>query len=179
VCCDNVAGGRLVADALLDAGHQRIAYIAGEEGSSTNVDREKGFRDRLQERDYPLSLHEEGGDFTYEAGQAAARRLLQRDDPPDGVFCANDLIAMGTLDVARYELGIEVPQELSIVGFDDIPQASWPAYSLTTVSQPIDRMVDTTIQVLMSAVEAPGDETILKWIPVSLVERGSARSPRG
>jgi DNA-binding LacI/PurR family transcriptional regulator len=178
VCCDNVAGGRLVADALLDAGHQRLAYIAGEEGSSTNVDREKGFIDRLKERDQSLWLREAGGDYTYEAGYAAATRLLHRDDPPDSIFCANDLIAMGALDVARHELGIQVPEELSIIGFDDIPQASWPAYSLTTVSQPIDRMVDTTIDVLMSAVEAPDAETIMKWIPVSLIKRNSARIPQ-
>lgn len=177
VCCDNVAGGRLVADTFLDAGHQRIAYIAGEEGSSTNVDREKGFIDRLQERGHAVWLREEGGAYTYEAGYEAAKRLLEGDDPPDAIFCANDLIAMGALDVARHELGIQVPEELSIIGFDDIPQANWPAYSLTTVSQPIDRMVDTTIDVLMSAIQAPDADTIMKWIPVSLINRGSARTP--
>jgi DNA-binding LacI/PurR family transcriptional regulator len=177
VCCDNVVGGRLVADAFLDAGHQRIAYIAGEAGSSTNVDREKGFTERLGKRGHAVWLREEGGAYTYEAGYEAAKRLLHGDDPPDAIFCANDLIAMGALDVARHELGIQVPEELSIVGFDDIPQASWPAYSLTTVSQPIDRMVDTTIDVLMSAIQAPDAETIMKWIPVSLINRDSARIP--
>lgn len=179
VCCDNVAGGRLVADAFLDAGHQRIAYIAGEEGSSTNMDREKGFIDQLQKRGQALWLREAGGDYTYEAGYEAAKRLLQRDSPPDAIFCMNDLIAMGALDAARHELGIQVPEELSIIGFDDIPMAGWLAYSLTTVRQPIERMVDTTIEVLMSAIEAPDVETILKWIPVSLVERSSTRlAPR-
>jgi DNA-binding LacI/PurR family transcriptional regulator len=175
VCCDNVGGGRLVADALLAAGHRRIAYIAGEEGSSTNRDREQGFTERLQERDQSLWLRECAGEYTYQAGYAAARRLLHRDDPPDAIFCASDLIAMGALDLARGELGIEVPAELSIIGFDDIPMASWPSYSLTTVRQPIGRMVDTAIEVLMSAIETPGLETVMKWIPIELVERSSAR----
>jgi DNA-binding LacI/PurR family transcriptional regulator len=175
VCCDNVGGARLVADALLAAGHRRIAYIAGEEGSSTNRDREQGFTERLQERDQNLWVRECAGEYTYEAGYAAARRLLQRDDPPDAIFCASDLIAMGALDLARGELGIEVPAELSVIGFDDIPMAAWPSYSLTTVRQPIGRMVDTSIEVLMSAIETPGLETVMKWIPTELVERTSAR----
>jgi DNA-binding LacI/PurR family transcriptional regulator len=174
VRCDNVGGGRMVADALLDAGHKRIAYIAGEEGSSTNRDRERGFTERLQERSYTLALRE-SGDYTYESGYAAARRLLQRDDPPDAIFGASDLMAMGALDLVRYELGIRVPEELSIIGFDDIPMAGWPGYSLTTIQQPVERMVDATIQVLMDAIEAPGAEAVIRTIPPTLVVRSSAR----
>ncbi|MBC8265178.1 MAG: LacI family DNA-binding transcriptional regulator [Anaerolineales bacterium] len=174
VRCDNVGGGRMVADALLDAGHQRIAYIAGEEGSSTNRDRERGFTERLQERGYILALRE-SGDYTYESGHAAARRLLQRDDSPDAIFCASDLMAMGALDLARYELGIRVPEELSIIGFDDIPMVGWPRYSLTTIRQPVDRMVDATIQVLVDAIEAPGAGAVIRTILPTLVVRSSAR----
>jgi DNA-binding LacI/PurR family transcriptional regulator len=74
VCCDNVSAARLVADALLDGGHQRLAYIAGEAGSSTNRDREQGFTQRLQERGYSSWLFESGNEYTYESGYAAARR---------------------------------------------------------------------------------------------------------
>ena len=174
VLCNSVQGGRLAADALLDAGHQRLAFVAGEEGSSTNRDRERGFTERLQERGYTLKLRE-SGDFGYDSGCAAAQRLLQRDDPPDAIFCASDLIAMGALDVARHELGIEVPQELSIIGFDDIPMASWPAYSLATIRQPVEQMVDATIQVLMDAIETPGSDAVIRAFSPSLVERSSAR----
>lgn len=176
VCCDNVGGGRMVADALLDAGHQRIAYIAGEEKSSTNRDREQGFTERLQERGHSLSHRECAGEYTYQAGYQIARRILQSEVPPDAIFCANDLLAMGVLDLARNELGISVPEELSIVGFDDIPMASWPSYALTTVKQPLDRMVDTAIDVLMNAIEMSTKETVMKWIPAELVERATTRS---
>jgi DNA-binding LacI/PurR family transcriptional regulator len=175
VCCDNVLGGRLVADALLDAGLQRLAYIAGEEGASTNRDREQGFAARLRERGRPLTFRESGGSYTYEAGYQAARRLLQQNDPPDGIFCASDLVAMGALDLVRSESHHRVPEELSIIGFDDIPMAGWPGYSLTTVRQPVEEMVHTTIQVLMDAIESPGRETLVKVIPPSLVARTSAR----
>ena len=175
VRCDNVLGGRLVADALLDTGHQRLAYIAGEEGTSTNRDREQGFIDRLRERRHGLALREIAGDYTYEAGYEAAQRLLRRDDPPDGIFCASDLLAMSVLDLARCELGISVPDELSVIGFDDIPMASWPGYSLTTIRQPVEEMVATTIQVLTEAVGSPGSEAVIRVIAPSLVQRTSAR----
>jgi len=179
VRCDNALGGRLVADALLDAGHQRLAFIAGEERSSTNRDRERGFVERLQERGQTLAFRESAGDYTYEAGHAAARRLLQREDPPDGIFCANDLIAMGALDVARTS-GLEtrpyqVPEEMSIIGFDDIPMAGWPGYDLTTVRQPVEEMVEATIQVLIQAIESPSPEPVVRVIAPTLVARSSAR----
>ena len=176
VCCDGVKGGRMVADALLDAGHQRLAYIAGEPGSSTNRDRERGFTGRLQERGTTLPWREQG-DYGYESGYAAAQRLLARDDPPDAIFCANDLMAMGALDQARH-MGVRVPAELSIIGFDDVPMAGWPGYSLTTVRQPVERMVDSTIQVLLNAIENPETETIVKMIPPTLTVRSSARIPQ-
>lgn len=176
VRCDNVLGGRLVADALLDAGHRRLAYIAGEEGSSTNRDREIGFVQRLQERGSDLAYRESARDYTYEGGYAVARRLFQAENPPDGIFCASDLIAMGALDLARCDLRCRVPEELSIVGFDDIPMASWPGYNLTTVRQPVEEMVDATIEVLVNAIEAPASEAVIKVIAPSLVVRTSARS---
>ena len=174
VCCDSINGGRTIADALLDAGHQHFGYIAGEEGSSTNRDRERGFTERLQERGHTLYLRE-SGDYSYESGYVAARQMLNRADRPDAIFCANDLMAMASLDVARYELGIKVPEELSIIGFDDVAMASWPAYSLTTIRQPIDRLVDATIEVLLTAIDNPDGERVIRWIPGTLVQRTSAR----
>lgn len=176
VCCDNVRGGRLVADALANAGHQRIAYIAGEPGSSTNQDRERGFTSWLQERGHEVAFVEQG-DYSYESGYAAAKRLLDRPDRPDALFCANDMMAMAALDVARCELNLRVPDDIAIVGFDDIQQASWPKYDLTTVRQPVERMVDATVELLLSAIEAPDGERVLRMIPPTLVVRSSTRRP--
>jgi len=183
VRCDNVEGGRIVADALLDSGHKRLAYIAGEETASTNRERtastnrerETGFVDRLQERGHSLSFRESAGDYNYEQGYKAAQRLLQRDDLPDAIFCANDLIAMGTLDLARYKLGIKIPEELSIIGFDDIPSAAWPSFELTTVKQPVKPLVDNTLQILMKAINSPDSETSEVVIAPSLIWRNSSR----
>ena len=87
VACDSVACGRMVADELLDAGHQRLAFLAGQEGSSTNRDRRKGFTQRLEERGSSLFL-EVRGDYSYGSGHYAAMQLLGREEKPDAIFCA-------------------------------------------------------------------------------------------
>lgn len=173
VCCDNVAGGQLVADMLINAGHQRLAYIAGKHNTSTNVDRERGFSERLRELEYGPFLREPG-EYTYESGYDAAKRLLDRDDPPDAIFCANDITALGTIDAAR-DLGVTIPADLSIVGFDDIPAASWTAYSLTTVRQPVNTMIEMSVRVLLERIAAPETDPVTTFVPGKWVQRKSAR----
>ena len=173
VCCDNVTGGRLIADLLVKAGHKRFAYIAGRTNTSTNVDREKGFGARLRECDVTQWLREQG-EYTHDSGYAAARRLLTRDDPPDAIFAANDIMAMGVLDAAR-ELGVAVPDQLSVIGFDGIPAGEWQAYSLTTIRQPVEEMIDATIELVDAFIKKPDGKPVVKMIPGSLVKRNSAR----
>jgi DNA-binding LacI/PurR family transcriptional regulator len=176
VRCDNVEGGKMVADAFIDTGCQRIAFIAGEEEASTNRDRESGFVSRLQERGYSLTYRESAGDYSYEEGYAAAQRLLDQPQPPDAIFCANDLIAMGARDLISCGQRIQVPEQLSIIGFDDIPAAAWPGYELTTIQQPVELLVENTIQVLLDAIQNPGSKAVEKLIAPVLIQRKSARS---
>lgn len=175
VCCDNIEGGRLVANLLLDAGHRRLAYIAGNKNSSTNRDRMKGFTDRLWERGAVTPLVEQA-QYTYEDGYRAAQRLLEQPTPPDAIFCAGDIIAMGAVDLAR-DISINVPQELSIIGFDDIPMASWSAYSLTTIREPIDEMIELAMRVLLERLENQDTAPVIKLLPGTLIRRRSARLP--
>jgi DNA-binding LacI/PurR family transcriptional regulator len=173
VCCDNEDGGRQVANAFLDAGHRRIAFMAGTSGTASTQMREKGFKDQLEARGY-IGYIREAGAYTYEDGRSAARRLLERDDPPDAIFCAADVMALAALDVARYELGIRVPEALSIIGFDNIPIATWPAYDLTTIRQPINRMINSALQLVsLKKDEIPTGQ--IKLLPGELIVRGSAR----
>ena len=174
VSCDNVGGGREVADALLRAGHRRFAYIGGKPDTSTNQDRRKGFMDRLKASGFDLIFSVEK-EYSYDWGYHTARYLLGQKERPDAMFCANDIIALGVLDAARQELGTRVPEEVSVVGFDDIPAASWPAYALTTVMQPVDRMVDATLEVLVEQLSDTNANCGVKLLPGILVERASAR----
>jgi len=171
VCCDNVAGGRMAADVLLAGGGRRFAYLAGSADSSTNRDRRAGFLGRLRERGVADILEEEGS-YAYEAGYVATQRLLSRAarDRPDALFCASDILGLGARDAARDE-GVRVPDELAIVGFDDIPMAAWSPYDLTTIRQPVDRMIEETLALVREGSRAP----VIRLFPGELVERGSTR----
>jgi DNA-binding LacI/PurR family transcriptional regulator len=174
VCCDNLAGGRIVAEVLLDSGHQRLAFIAGLEDASTSVERERGFGERVLARTGKQPIREQG-DFTYEGASRAALRLFERPHPPDAIFAANDIMALGTLDALRMQLGLRVPEDVSVIGFDDIAAAAWPSYSLTTFRQPINRMVEETLRLLAERASAPQREPATILVPGRLVRRGSAR----
>ncbi len=173
VCSDNIAGGRLAADVLLDAGHKRLAYISGTANTSTNTDRERGFFQRLHERGGQSAQREEG-DYTYETGYAACQRLLTGSTPPEAIFCANDIMAIGALDAAR-TLGVSVPQDLSIIGYDDIPMAAWHAFRLTTISQEVNPMIAATMALLEEKINNPDSSPKVHMIPGTLKIRESVR----
>jgi len=173
VCCDNVQGGRMVADRLVDAGHRRFACIVGSLNWSTARDRERGFVERLAERGAPPPLRVQAL-YSYSAGHEAAGALLERDDPPDALFCGSDIVALGVLDYARAS-GIRVPDDLSVIGFDDIPMARWAAYALTTIRQPVDEMIATTLDLLAERIANPAVPVVTRVFPVMHVERDSAR----
>lgn len=177
VTSDNVAGGRKVAEFLLAGGHRRIGYIAGWEGASTQRDREAGFTAALADAGAALHAHE-AGDFTMEGAAEAARRMFT-SDPPDAVFVANDHMALAVMDTLRFELGLDIPGDVSVVGYDDVPAASWPAYDLTTVRQPANRMVAETVSILLDQVENNQADTQRIAIDGPLVLRRSARIPQG
>lgn len=174
VCADNVAGGRMVADLLVDSGHPRIAYVAGQKDTSTNSDRQRGFIERLNERGIGDVMIADGN-YTYEGGYAAAQRLMQQSNyPPHALFCANDIIAIGAMDAVR-AMNLRVPYDVSIVGFDNIPMAAWDAYKLTTVSQEVDAMIDATIELMQAKIADPQSAPELRLVEGKLIWRDSVR----
>lgn len=177
VTSDNYAGGRKVAEFLLAAGHRKIGHIAGWGGASTQRDREAGFISALAEAGVPLHSRAQG-DFAMDKAADAARAMFV-SDPPEAVFVANDHMAIAVIDCLRYELGLRVPQDVSVVGFDDVPAASWPAYNLTTVRQPANRMVADTVGILLDQIEDMSIEPRRIAIDGPLIVRGSARIPKG
>jgi DNA-binding LacI/PurR family transcriptional regulator len=177
VTSDNVAGGRAVANFLVAGGHRRIAHIAGWQGSSTGRDRTRGFREALA--DHGLApVAQADGMYNRETASALAREMFGRKDRPDAVFVGNDHMAFAVMDTLRFELGLSVPHDVSVVGYDDVPIAAWPAYDLTTLRQPVNRMVEATVDALLSRIE--GDTAPRRiLIPGPLILRGSARKPKG
>ncbi|MCC0080864.1 MAG: LacI family DNA-binding transcriptional regulator [Rhodobacter sp.] len=177
VTSDNIAGGRAVANFLVAGGHRRIAHIAGWKGSSTGQDRTAGFLGGLRDLGTDAVAVEDGL-YKRETAADLARGLFSRADRPDAVFVGNDHMAFAVLDVLRFELGLSVPGDVSVVGYDDVPMAAWSAYDLTTIRQPINRMVEATVEAILSRIEGDADPRHIR-IPGPLMIRGSARKPRG
>jgi DNA-binding LacI/PurR family transcriptional regulator len=171
ICCDNVAGGRAVAEYLCSTGHVRPSFVAGEPDATTNLDRTRGFIERLKELGVSLYAHEVGGAFSYAAGYDAARRLINESKNPDSIFFASDVMAVGGIDAIRAS-GLRVPQDISVIGFDDVPIANWPAYELTTICQPIAQMIDETAEILgldTAAIKKPARK--IHFLKGTLIER--------
>ena len=172
VVSDNYRGGQLVAEAIVAAGHRRIAIITGPENTTTSRDRERGFRDQLKAAGVPLdeSLRRVG-QFTHHSGYQWCLDLLAAEPRPTALFAANDVIAFGALDAAR-RVGIAVPGELSIVGFDDIDMSGWEAFNLTTVRQPLAEMGRAAARLLIERIALDGATPPRKRVfPVGLIRR--------
>lgn len=185
VRCDNAAGGRLLAEAFLAAGAKSFAMITGDPKGTTSADRVRGFVERLLEAGVGRrDIVEVEGQSSYEGAARAAVSLFSPGKRPDALFGVNDIMAMGAMDALRSELGLHVPDELMVGGFDDIPEGARTPYQLTTVRQPINQMVDETLKILhLDEPDRPIERGIdrpikgkLVWretIPVPLADRMS------
>lgn len=173
VCCDSIGGERTLVDLLVDAGHREFGIIAGPEDSFVGNQRVEGARARLAERGLTARIVK--GEFDHDSGVAALRELMGSATKPDAVICANDLMALGAIDAAREEFGLTLPQDLSIVGFDGVAPAAWPSYRLTTIRQPVRRMADAAVSMLMERVEDPTLPHEVVSFAGTLVAGGSAR----
>lgn len=176
VTSDNIEGGRMVAHFLADGGHKRIAFIAGNEDSSTSRDREAGFHKGLAERGVAMFSRQVGG-YTFAGAGDATRRMFAAKPRPDAVFVANDHMAFSAMDVLRNELHLRVPEDVSVVGYDDVPEAGWGGYALTTVEQPSAAMVQATIDILLDQIAAKAIARRAAVLPSRLVVRSTARRP--
>ena len=174
VTSDNRRGGRMVAELLLARGYRRIAFLGGLENSSTHRERERGFNEALAEAG-TAAVGRALGHYDFERAREATRELFSGADKPDALFVANDHMAIAAMDVLRQELQLRVPQDVGVVGFDDVPQAAWGAYQLTTVVQSVEQMVDATVDVLHEQMR-DGSQPRNVVIPCRIVERATVRS---
>lgn len=178
VTSDNIAGGKTVARFLAEGGHKRIAHIAGWQGSLTGRHRAQGFARGLSEHGMkPLCVHD--GMYKRETASEITRALFVAEDKPDAIFVGSDHMTFAVMDTLRHELGLSVPGDVSVVGYDDVPMAAWPTYNMTTIRQPVRRMVKATVDTLLGQIEGDVQAGAKVRIASDLVVRGSARIPKG
>jgi len=171
---DNFGGAYQMVCHLLDHGHRRIAFIKGIERNYDAVERLRAYHAALKARDVEHSEHlEVGGDFTEASGYAAVKTVLSMTPRPTAIFASNDSMAIGALSALR-EAGIQVPAEMALAGFDDIPIASYMHPALTSVRVPISDLGVNAIRRLVHAVREKNNHNKQQEVlPTTLVRRES------
>jgi LacI family transcriptional regulator len=161
---------------LIGLGHHRIGFIGGRTDLQSALRRFQGYKDGLRQANLPVEEELiQPGDYTREGGYVGAQKLLSLSNPPTAIFAANDQAAIGAIQ-ATEEAGLQVPEDLSVVGFDNIPEASYIGGGLTTVDQFIDKMGYLAVQMLVDLLEKRSIESYLHRVDTKLIIRNTSRS---
>jgi DNA-binding LacI/PurR family transcriptional regulator len=167
-----------VADLLVSLGHRHVGAVHGPVETSTGRERSETLQRALRNRGLRLRRSSTvRASFGHDSGLCAARELLETKERPTAIVCGNDVIALGVLSAARL-LGLHVPSDLTVIGFDDIPMAAWPLVDLTTVRCDLDAVALTGVDMLTAEIEAPGGRPRLTRVPVEMVLRSTHAPPR-
>jgi LacI family transcriptional regulator, galactose operon repressor len=170
---DNRLGGRVATQHLILLGHRRIAHVTGAATLGISKERRAGYADALEKAGIEVdSAYITVGTFTEDGGYRAARLLLEVEPRPTAIFAANDLTAVGAIN-AIVERGLRVPDDVSVVGFDDVRLAAYTAPPLTTVKQPADRIARLATELLIGLIRGGEADQLRHLLPPSLVVRGS------
>lgn len=178
VTTNDARGATELASLLCDVGHQRIGAIFGPQSTSTGQEASLAFREECSRRGVPLSDDcVRYGAFTFDAGSEHMKSLMQLPDPPTAIFCANDVVALGAMDSAQ-RLGLSIPDDVSIVGFDNIPMAGWKTIDLTTYNVNLAEMAQTAADLLVKRIAEPGGDFQRHVIEGNVVLRSSHTGPK-
>jgi LacI family transcriptional regulator len=169
----NWQGGYDATQYLIELGHRRIGFVMGTLDLACATDRLAGYRKALEDNAIPFDAHLVcPGDFSQPSGFAAGRTLLSLPERPTAIFSSNDVMAFGVMEAARDD-GLGIPDDLSIIGFDDVPQAALVHPPLTTIRQPLEEMGRVATQLLLKLISDPQADVQPVTLPTSLVVRQS------
>lgn len=175
VACDQVEAARTLVSRLAAAGHRQFAIIEGPTDSVISQERRRGACQRLTELGLPAPLVVTG-QYDYASGGTGLRNIIkQLGRVPDAVICASDVLAIGCLDCARHELGIDVPGQLSVAGFDAVEPSNWLSYNLTTLRQPMQQMAAAAADLLVTRINGQGTEAHTRLFSAQFIEGATAR----
>jgi DNA-binding LacI/PurR family transcriptional regulator len=178
VVMDDYAGGFQATSHLVQLGHKRIAFVGGPSELRSVQERHKGYVDALHKAEIaPDPKLRLSGPFGEQFGMSAMAHLLSTSPPPSAVFAASDLIALGFLAASETH-GVRVPEDLSVVGFDDLRFSGFVRPRLTTIHSPVERLAAIGVEMLVERLHRPELAPRTEVLPVSLVERASTRAPK-
>lgn len=170
---DNVAAGRMAAQTLMARGYRRIGFMGGPEGASTTRDRLQGFLEAARAGGVPVSVSYAGA-YGFEQGRAQMQRLLRDKTRAEAYFCADDVLSIGALSAMR-DAGLAVPDEIGVIGLNDMEMSGWAGIDLTTIHQPFAAIVSAAIDMIVARFRDPDLLPETRLFPCRIVERKTLR----
>ncbi|MEO8242425.1 MAG: LacI family DNA-binding transcriptional regulator [bacterium] len=169
---NNVGAGRMAAETLIARGYRHLGFMGGPEQASTTQDRLAGFLAAADEQGLQISASFAGA-YSFDAGRAEMTRLLQ-GSVAEAYFCGDDVLSIGAISAAQ-SAGLNVPTDLGIIGFNDMEMAAWANIALTTIHQPFEQIIRSSIDLIMSSFADPARLPEVRLFPCHVVERGTLR----
>lgn len=172
---DNVACGRMAAEALIARGHRRVGFLGGPEAATSTQDRAAGFLAALAAHPGIAVTVSYADAYAYEAGWSEMTRLLAAG-PAEAYFCGDDLIAIGALSAIE-AIGLRVPQDIGLIGLNDMEMARWRNIGLTTIRQPVAQIIGAAIELVVATIENPDRLPEIRLFACRVIERRTLRAP--
>lgn len=171
---DNVECGRMAAWELVRRGYRRVGFLGGPEIATSTQDRLKGFRDQLSKHENVQLTHSFATDYSFQAGRDEMQRLLCKDNLAEAYFCGDDVLSIGALSAIE-DHGLSVPGDVGVIGLNDMEMAGWENIDLTTIHQPIEEIVSSSIDSMVAMLGEPHRYPEARIFPCYVVERGTLR----
>lgn len=171
---DNTECGRMAARALVSRGYGDVAFLGGPEMATSTQDRLAGFSEELEQHPDIGFSHSFASAYSFEAGRDEMQRLLSLGAPADAYFCGDDVLSIGALSAIE-DAGLKVPDDVGIIGLNDMEMAGWENINLTTIRQPVQQIIDSSVELIVSMLEDPNRYPEARLFPCEIVERGTLR----
>lgn len=170
---DNIEAGRMAARELAKRGYKSVAFLGGPESATSTQDRLQGFREGLAAHADITLRHSFADAYSFKAGRA---EMLRLSDAPlaEAYFCGDDVLSIGALSALR-DIGKQVPQDIGIIGFNDMEMAGWENIALTTIAQPIKQIIASSVELMVAMLDEPDRYPEARLFPCHVVERGTLR----
>ena len=171
---DNAESGRMAARELVKRGYKRVAFLGGPESATSTQDRHAGFTEALAGHPDITVTQSFAKDYSFDAGRAEMQRLLNNGSPAEAYFCGDDVLSIGVLS-AIADANLQVPQDIGIIGLNDMEMAGWENINLTTIRQPIAQIINSSVELMVAMLDEPDRYPEARLFSCKIIERGTLR----
>ena len=171
---DNAECGRMAARELVKRGYRNVAFLGGPESATSTQDRFAGFAAELAQHPHITLSHSFADAYSFEAGRKEMQRLLEKDTRAEAYFCGDDVLSIGVLS-AIADARLDVPDDIGIIGLNDMEMAGWQNINLTTIRQPIAQIINSSVELMVAMLEEPDRYPEARLFSCKIIERGTLR----